>query len=116
MLYSANDVWFDDIEMLCGITDYAVEQLGEITYVDFTVKEGDRVNAGDVVAFIESAKVCAEVISPIAGIITNINDCGRLPEELNTDGGNVTWMFELESDCNAKDLMTEDEYKEYRKC
>ena len=57
-----------------GITRYAAEQIGEIAYINFAVKPGDEVKRGDVLAFIESPKTCAEVKAPFDGEICKVFD------------------------------------------
>lgn len=56
-----------------GISNYAQQQLGEIIHIDPSSK-GKVVTAGDSVAVIESVKIAAEVYTPVAGKITNINE------------------------------------------
>lgn len=50
-----------------GITNYAAEQIGEIVYINFAVKPGDKVKRGDVLAYIKTPKTCFEVKAPLDG-------------------------------------------------
>jgi glycine cleavage system H protein len=55
-----------------GITDYAQGQLGTVVYLDFT-SIGTAVEAGDVLAEIESTKAVSEVYAPVAGTVVEVN-------------------------------------------
>ncbi len=55
-----------------GITDFAVEHLGELVFVDLPPK-GKKVKAGDVVASVESVKAVGEVLCPVAGEVVESN-------------------------------------------
>ncbi|MGC9336516.1 MAG: biotin/lipoyl-containing protein [Candidatus Cloacimonadia bacterium] len=41
--------------------------------VDLPVKEGDKVNAGDVVVILEAMKMESEIAAPVSGIVNKIN-------------------------------------------
>lgn len=55
-----------------GITDYAIEQLSDLAFVDLP-EEGDRVTRGSAFGEIESTKTVAELISPCDGEVVEIN-------------------------------------------
>jgi len=55
-----------------GITDFAVEHLGELVFVDLPAK-GKKLAKGDTLAEVESVKAVGEVYTPVAGEITETN-------------------------------------------
>lgn len=55
-----------------GITDFAVEHLGELVFVDLPAK-GKKVEAGKLVASVESVKAVGEVLSPVGGEVLEVN-------------------------------------------
>jgi glycine cleavage system H protein len=55
-----------------GITDFAVEHLGELVFVDLPGK-GKKVGKGDSLASVESVKAVGEVYAPLAGEVTEAN-------------------------------------------
>jgi len=55
-----------------GITDFAVEHLGDIVFVDLP-EEGDELNQGDTALEIESVKAVGEVYSPVTGTVQAVN-------------------------------------------
>lgn len=97
-----------------GLSSYAIEQLGDITFLELPELE-DEVGAGDSVAFVESVKAASDVYTPVSGTITEINETLLdTPELLNQDA-NENWVFKLElSDTDELDeLMDQEAYTEY---
>ena len=74
LFYTKNDEWLkvENGVAVIGITDYAQDQLGDIVYVE-EIKKGVILNEGDVITTIESVKAVAEVFTPVAGEIVEIN-------------------------------------------
>jgi glycine cleavage system H protein len=55
-----------------GITDYAVEQLSDLVFVDLPEKETE-VDKDSRFGEIESTKTVSDLISPVSGTITDVN-------------------------------------------
>lgn len=103
-------------EATVGITDYAVHQLSDLVHIDLNAKVGDAVEAGAPFGEIESVKTVADLVSPITGKVTAVNqallDNVDLLKEDAFDGG---WMIRVKIE-NGKDLeglMSAKEYKEF---
>lgn len=98
-----------------GISSYAVEQLGDITFIELPEVDSE-VSMGDSVAFIESVKAASDVYTPISGTITEVNE-GLLeePESLNADAQGI-FIFKLKvSDMAQFDsLMSQEQYDEFK--
>src|SRR5215217_5986489 len=78
-----------------GITDYAQNSLGDITYVQVP-KVGATLKAGDTFGVVESVKAASDLYSPIAGTVVAVNAAlDTAPETVNrapyTDG----WMLKI---------------------
>ena len=56
-----------------GITDYAQHQLGNVVYVDLPEVD-DELNQGEEFGAVESVKAASDLLSPISGIVVEIND------------------------------------------
>ena len=102
-----------------GITRYAAEQIGEIAYINFAVKPGDKVKRGDILAFIESPKTCAEVKAPFDGEICKVfdNSIGNMCQQMNEDAEEVA-LVRVCVDNGADDvtyMVSEEEYLEEKK-
>ncbi len=100
-----------------GITDHAVEQLGDITYVELP-QIGMEVAQDDILCSIESVKAASDVYNPMSGKVSKVNDVlQETPEIVNESAQDKGWIAQLElSDLSEKDsLMSEAQYKEYVK-
>jgi glycine cleavage system H protein len=83
-------------EVAVGITAFAVEQLGDITLVNFDVKVGDEVSAGKPFGTIESVKTLSDLYAPVAGKVLKINDAlASKPELVNEDCYGKAWMIAI---------------------
>ena len=96
-----------------GISPHAVEQLGDIVFVELP-EIGTIVDKGDGVAVIESVKAASDIYSPAACQITDVNNA--LLDDLSSitlESAMENWLFKLKignlSDLNQ--LMDEDAYK-----
>ena len=95
-----------------GISPHAVEQLGDIVFVEVP-EIGTKIDKGDAVAVFESVKAASDIYSPAAGEITEVNSA--LLDDLTSitpESAMENWLFKLKindaSDLDA--LMDEDAY------
>ena len=78
-----------------GITDYAQNSLGDITYVQLP-KVGATLAAGQVYGVVESVKAASDLYSPVAGTVIAINPAlDSAPETVNHDSYQGGWMLKL---------------------
>ena len=98
-----------------GITDYAIEQLGDIVFIELP-EVGSTFSKNEAFATIESVKAASEIYMPISGKIVDVNsDLVDAPEKLNEDCYENGWLVKVESDASEdefKDLMSYADYKE----
>jgi len=78
-----------------GVTDHAQTELSDVVFVDLP-KPGKKVNAGEVIATVESVKAASDIYAPIAGEITEANaalssDPGLINREPYANG----WLFRI---------------------
>lgn len=79
-----------------SITGYAVEQLGEITFVQLP-ELGQELKQGDVFGEIESVKTVSELYAPISGKVVARNESlDAAPEQVNEDSLNLGWLIKVE--------------------
>lgn len=100
-----------------GITDFAQQQLGDIVYVDLPETETE-VDADSEISEIESTKATSPVISPVSGMVVEVNeDLADSPEIINEDPYGNGWLVVLElTDPNeVNDLMSKEEYEKFLK-
>ena len=98
-----------------GLTDYAIEQLGDIVFVELPEVDTEY-KKGDTFATIESVKAASEIYMPISGKIIEVNDSiADAPEILNEDCYEKGWLVKIEKtgdDSEFADLLEYEDYKE----
>ena len=104
-----------DGKHVIGLTDYAVEQLGDIVFVELP-EVGSKFEKNESFATVESVKAASEIYMPISGTITEVNeDIIATPELLNEDPLGKAWLVKIDSNASEveyKDLLDYSDYKE----
>lgn len=68
-----------------GISDYAQHALGNVVYVDMPEVD-DEVTAGEEFGAVESVKAASDLISPVTGVVVEVNEAlDDQPELVNSD-------------------------------
>ncbi len=104
----------DNIATL-GITDFAQESLGDITYIQLP-KEGDEIKKDDPFGVVESVKTVSDLYAPVTGRVVEVNQpLLNAPELVNQDPYNDGWMLKVEvkDETEIEGLMDEAAYKQY---
>lgn len=105
----------EDNSYTIGLTDYAVEQLGDIVFLELP-QVGSEFKKGETFATIESVKAASEIYMPVSGKIIEINEAVvDAPETLNTDPYEAGWLVKIEktgNDTELSDLLEYEDYKE----
>ena len=100
---------------IIGLTDYAVEQLGDIVFVELP-EIGSFFEKGEVFATVESIKAATEAYLPINGRVVEINEkLIEIPELLNDEPFENGWLIKVESETagiDSSDLLEYDDYKD----
>ena len=118
-LYSREHEWVrvDDDVCVLGITEFAQAELGEVVFVELP-EIGQVFDSGDELGTIESVKAVAEVYTPVAGEVIEVNEAvSDDPELLNEDPHGEGWLIKIRfsSASDLKELMKADQYEEYVK-
>lgn len=104
-----------DDKYIIGLTDYAIDQLGDIVFLELP-EVGDEFKKGDTFANIESVKAASEIYMPISGKIIEVNsELIDAPEKLNDDCYENGWLVKVETEAKEdefSDLMSYENYKE----
>jgi glycine cleavage system H protein len=114
--YAADHEWakIDGETVWMGISDYAQDQLGDITFVELP-EPGDSYSKGDQCGTLESTKAVADLFMPVGGEIVSVNeDLGDAPELVNQDPYGKGRLVEIKpTDLAELDaLMARDAYLE----
>ena len=119
LYYTKSDEWLkiEDGIGTIGITDYAQDQLGDIVYLE-KVDKGKRVKQGENLTTIESVKAVSDVKTPVSGEVIESNI--KVIEDasvINKDPYGEGWIakIKIENKDELKNLMSAQEYSEYRK-
>lgn len=97
-----------------GLTDYAVEQLGDIVFLELP-DVGAEFAKGEVFATIESVKAASEIYMPISGKIVEMNETVvDNPEILNESPYENGWLVKVESETATADSIDLLEYEDYK--
>jgi glycine cleavage system H protein len=97
-----------------GLTDYAVEQLGDIVFLELP-EVGREFKKGDTFAAVESVKAASEIYLPISGKILEVNTAAAdAPETLNENNYEKGWLVKIESAGNEAEFADLLEYEDYK--
>ena len=108
MKFTEEHEWLriEDDAVVVGITEYASTQLGDIVFVELP-EEGQTISKDDEVAVIESVKAASDILSPLDGEVTEINQTiVDEPSKINDDPLGAGWFFKIV----PSDLSQMDDY------
>jgi glycine cleavage system H protein len=78
-----------------GISAYAVDQLGDIVFVDLP-EVGAAVTQGKGFGTVESVKAVEDLVAPISGVVEARNDAVLdSPEQLQSDPYGEGWLLQV---------------------
>ena len=116
-LYTKDHEWIqlhDDGTATIGITDYAQESLGDITFVEFP-ELGATLEVGETFGVVESVKAASDLYMPLGGEVIEINEeVDAAPELVNQQAFTQGWLLKirLNDDSQVADLMKPAAYAE----
>ena len=114
--YSETHEWYlvDDGIVTMGITQYAADELTDITYVELP-EVGASFGAGDTIGEVESVKATSEILTSVGGSVTEVNSAlADQPELINNDAFEEGWLVRLKPD-SLDPLDSLMEAKDYRR-
>jgi glycine cleavage system H protein len=109
LLYTKDHEWIrieDDGTAYVGITDYAQESLGDITFVEFP-EVGASLAEGDTFGVVESVKAASDLYMPLEAEILEVNAAvDASPELLNQDPYGEGWLLKVKiADISAAESL-----------
>ena len=115
--YSETHTWarVSGNEVTLGLTAYAADEMGEIVYVQLP-DEGEAAEAGEPFGSIESTKAIEDLVAPVGGKVTKVNDdIVDAPETINQDPYGEGWLLVIEaSDVSQADaLLSAADYQQF---
>ena len=98
LFYTKDHEWIQlhkDSTATVGITDYAQESLGDITFVEFPMP-GESLKRGDTFGVVESVKAASDLYMPLDAEVLEVNDeVDAEPELLNSDPYQKGWLLKI---------------------
>jgi glycine cleavage system H protein len=113
--YAKSHEWVkldSDGNAIVGITDYAQNSLGDITYVQLP-KVGATLKAGETFGVVESVKAASDLYAPVSGTVLAVNNTlDNAPETVNSAPYAEGWMMKLKVNdaAEAGGLMDAESY------
>lgn len=104
-------------EALMGITEFAQNSLGDITFVEVP-EVGDSFSAGESFGVVESVKAASDLYMPVAGEVLEVNEAlVDSPESVNASPYEEGWIMKIKiSDPSSlDDLLDAAAYAEIAK-
>ena len=116
LFYSESHEWVkvDGETAIIGISDHAQQAMGNIVYVDMPEEE-DEVTATEDFGAVESVKAASDLISPVSGVVVEVNEAlADAPELLNKDAYE-NWIIKVKMDDpeELKNLMDAAAYEKF---
>ena len=113
LYYSESHEWVkvDGEVAIIGITDFAQKAMGDIVYVDMPEVD-DEVTAEEEFGAVESVKAASDLISPVSGTVTEINEALEDESGLLNQDPYDNWIIKVQmSESEELDrLMDADAY------
>jgi glycine cleavage system H protein len=78
-----------------GITDYAQNALGNVVYVDMPEVD-DEVSAGEEFGAVESVKAASDLMSPVTGVVVEVNEALDDQPELVNQDAYENWIIKVQ--------------------
>jgi len=120
LLYNENDCWakIEGDKARVGITDFLQSMATDIIFVEFK-DVGTEIEQLDEVASFESVKTILDLISPVSGVIIEVNEkISERPELVNQDPYGEGWFAILklkDFESNRENLLDAQKYFEVMK-
>lgn len=112
--YAESHEWVEIVDGIAtvGISEFAAEELGDLTYVEMPAV-GAVFAAGATFGSVESVKAASDIYAPLAGKVSEVNDAlTTAPEVLNESPEGEGWIcrFTDVDQSGLSRLMSREDY------
>ena len=107
LLYAPTHEWVrvEGSEAVLGITFFAQDQLGDLTFVELP-QVGDTLAPGKEMGSVESVKAASDIYSPVAGEVIAVNEAlESAPEKVNESPYDDGWMVRVRLTAQPSGLL-----------
>lgn len=113
--YTKSHEWIlftDEKTARIGLTDYAQNSLGDIVFINLPEID-DELEAGESLGEVESVKAVSDIISPVTGVVSAVNEqLEDSPEQVNSDPCG-SWLVEIGEISKQEELMDASDYETF---
>ena len=113
--YSKSHEWvkmLSDNSALVGITDYAQSELGDLVFINLPLV-GDSITKEEAFCDVESVKAVSDVISPLTGVVAEVNEALLDAPQLLNESPYEAWIAKVEDITNTEELMDAESYQAF---
>lgn len=111
--YSASHEWVkvEGDLVVVGITDFAQKELGDLVFINLPNLD-DEVVVGEPFADVESVKAVSDIISPVSGVVAEVNEELLDKPELMNENAYDAWIVKVKNASGMEELLTAAQYEE----
>lgn len=91
--------------MVIGISDFAQNALGDVVFVNLP-EVGDEVTAGEAFGDVESVKAVSDLVSPVTGVVAEVNEELLDSPELLNSAPYDSWLIKVENVSDTEELLS----------
>lgn len=91
--------------MVVGISDFAQNALGDVVFVNLP-EVGDEVTAGEAFGDVESVKAVSDLVSPVTGVVAEVNEELLDSPELLNSAPYDSWLIKVEKVSDTEELLS----------
>ena len=104
--YSKSHEWvkMDGDVAVIGISDFAQDALGDVVFINLPA-EGDSVTAGESFGDVESVKAVSDLISPVSGVVLEVNEELLDNPALVNEDPYGAWLIQVEQMTDEEELL-----------
>lgn len=112
--YTKDHEWlaYDGDFAYIGISDFAQSELGDLVFVNLPEVD-DEVVAGEAFGDVESVKAVSDVMSPVTGVVVEINEDLLDDASLINSDPYGAWFIKVGSITAEEDLLDADAYDKF---
>ncbi len=113
ILYSKDHLWVKQYEdkVMIGLSTYALNKMKAVVFLNLP-ENGDTVSYGEAFGDVESLKTVSDLISPVTGTVTEINEELLDSPELLYESENC-WLIAVQPTAPISNLMDQSEYSAF---
>jgi glycine cleavage system H protein len=113
LLYAPSHEWvrIEGSEAVIGISSFAQEQLGDLTFVELPAV-GTVLAPGKEMGSVESVKAASDIYSPVAGEVIAVNGIlESAPEKVNESPYDDGWLIRVKLSAQPSGLLGAKDYE-----